>query len=214
MASTTYEPRVLPNQLSNARLAAFARLVPHALVMIIFMVGIFFAHELGHALAAQFFGARVVMFNVLGMQWFPQLEWMPHLGFGGYVYWFAPVSLTNHRLIMMAGSNFTMLLAIGAALALNVSSVRGLLRTTLAVMSFYFFDSVVHVLPIIGLIPPGWNSRFTRTFSEAYFAALGLGIPSQVYLAAIFILTALILVLLVRGLVRSRSQATPDKSFA
>lgn len=214
MASTTYEPRVLPNQLSSARLVAFARIVPHALVMIIFMVGIFFAHELGHALAAQFFGARVVMFNVLGMQWFPQLEWMPHLGFGGYVYWFAPVSLTNHRLIMMAGSNFTLLLSVGAALALNVSSARGLLRTALAVMSFYFFDSVVHVLPIIGLIPPGWNSRFTRTFSEAYFAALGLGIPSQVYLAAIFILTVLILVLLVRGLVRSRSQATHDKSFA
>ncbi len=215
MASIPLEPRVLSNQrLHWNRLDALSRVLSHALVILIFIVGVFFAHELGHALAAQFFGARVVMFNVLGMQWFPRLEWMPHLGFGGYVYWFAPVSLTNHRLIMMAGSNFTLLLAIGAALALNMLHLRGLLRTALAVMSFYFLDSVIHVLPIVGLIPPGWNSRFTRTFSEAYFAALGLGISSQVYLATIFILAALILVMFARGLVRSRGQATNDTSFA
>lgn len=201
MASTTFEPRVIGNQFVRApRLAAFGQLVPHISVIVIMVIAALFAHELGHALVAQFFGARIVMFNVLGMQWYPKLEWMPHLGFGGYVYWFAPVNLTNHRLIVMAGSNFTMLIAVGAVITLNVTRVRGVTRTALAIMSLYFLDSLVHALPVLGILPLSWNTRFTRTFSEAYFAAIGLGMTREIYLGAIFALSALITIFLVRAL--------------
>jgi hypothetical protein len=43
-------------------------MAPHALVILVFVVGAFFAHEFGHALVAQFFGARSVTFHGLGMQ--------------------------------------------------------------------------------------------------------------------------------------------------
>ncbi len=204
VSSTTVTPRItLPPKLARLNfIAPLGRILPHLLVILLVAVGMFFAHELGHAIVAQFFGARVVMFNVLGMQWFPQLEWMPQLGFGGYVYWFAPVSLTNHRLIVMAGSTFTLLLSVGAVMALNVLPIRGIARTALAVMALYFLDSLVKILPVLGWIPLGWNSRFTRSFSEAYFAAVGLGIPSQIYLAAIVLLSILNTIFLIRALRR------------
>lgn len=201
MAWTIVEPRVLANQRWRApHLAAFRRLSLHTFIIALCVVGALFAHEVGHALVAQLFGARIVLFNVLGIQWYPKLEWMPQFGFGGYVYWFAPVNLTNHRLIMMAGSNFTLLLAICAVAALNVRRVRGVWRTALAVVSLYFLDGVIHALPATGILPLAWSSRFTRSFSEAYFAAVGLGIPGPVYLGALLALGILILILLGRAL--------------
>jgi hypothetical protein len=179
---------------------ALSRRLPNIGLGILLVFGAFFAHESGHAIAATLFGARVVMFNVLGMQWFPTLEWMPQLGFGGYVYWWAPPVRLTHWLIVMAGSNFTMLLAFGSVLWLNVFQPRGLARTALAVVSFYFLDSLIHIIPVLGLWRLGWNFRFARSFTEAHTAAVNMGIPSQVYVGAVFIASALILVLLIRGL--------------
>lgn len=208
MASIPLEPRVLANQrLHWNRLETLWQILPHALVILIFSVGAFFAHELGHALVAQFFGARVVMFNVLGMQWYPKLEWMPQFGFGGYVYWFAPVNLTNHRLIMLSGSTTMLLVSIAAVSALSLLPLRAWTRTACIVMSLYFLDGLFKILPVLGWMPLGWNSRFTRSFSEAYFAAVGLGISREMYIAAIFVSSALILILLARALTRSRTTA-------
>lgn len=184
-----------------------SRLLPHLAVSMSLVIGIFFAHESGHAIAATIFGARVVMFNVLGMQWFPSLEWMPELGFGGYVYWWAPPARETHWLIVMAGSNLTMLLAITAVLALNLFQPRGAARTALAVLSLYFLDSLIHVIPVLGLWRLGWNFRFTRSFSEAHTAAVNMGIPGEVYVSAVFVASTLILILLVRGL-RAGSRGT------
>lgn len=176
------------------------RVTPHLLVALGVVIAACFAHELGHALAAQFFGARIVMFNVLGMQWIPKIEWMPQFGYGGYVYWFAPVNLTNHRLILMAGSTFTLLLALGAVATLNLFPHRGFTRTALIVMSLYFIDSLVKIFPALGWVPFGWSSRFTRSFSEAYFAAVALGIPNFVYIGGVVLLSVLITFFLVRVL--------------
>lgn len=206
MAWTSVAPHVFTNQRLRApQIVAFRRLLLHAFIAALFVVGALFAHEVGHALVAQFFGARIVLFNVLGIQWYPRLEWMPQFGFGGYVYWFAPVNgdefyRTNHRLIMMAGSNFTLLLAICAVSALNVRRVRGVWRTALAVISLYFLDGVIHALPAAVNLPLAWSSRFTRSFSEAYFAAVGLGIPGPVYVGALLALGILILIMLTRAL--------------
>lgn len=188
-----------------ARPFLFSRAIPwrvaieYAAVIVLFTMGAFFAHEFGHALVAQIFGARVVMFNVLGMQWYPTLEWMPQLGFGGYVYWWAPPDRTTHSLIVMAGSNFTILLALGAAVALNVFRPRGSVRVALGVMSFYFLDSLIKIFPVLGIIPRGWNYRFTRTFSEAYYAAVNLGFPSEIYIGAILVTSLVCALLVVRA---------------
>jgi hypothetical protein len=201
VATTLLQPRVAGSDtLKLRRLRVLALSFPHVLVAVALVTGALFAHELGHALAATLFGARVVMFNVLGMQWYPIMEWMPQLGFGGYVYWWAAPARTSHWLIVMAGSNFTMLLAITAVLALTLTRPRGLARTSLAVISLYFLDSMIHALPVLGVWRPAWNFRFSRSFSEAHTAAVNLGIPSQVYLAVVFILSAFILVLLFRAL--------------
>lgn len=179
-----------------------ARATPHLIIALVVVVGALFAHELGHALVAQFFGARVVLFNVLGVQWFPTLEWMPQFGYGGYVYWFAPVNLTNHRLILMAGSTTTLFMSMLAVAALTTLRPRGLLRTAFAVMALYYLDSALRILPAVGFMPPGWSSRFTRTFSEAYFATIAFGIPSQLYIGAILLLSLLSTLLVVRALRR------------
>lgn len=206
MTSTIFEPHAISNKrLFPAPANTIWRMLPHGLVIVGCVLGVFFAHEIGHALVAHVFGARIVMFNVLGMQWYPKLEWVPELGLGGYVYWFAPVNgddfyRTNHRLIMMAGSNFTLLLAVGAVTTLYVTRLRGVWRTALAAIALYFLDSLLHALPATGLLPFGWSVRFTRSFSEAYFAAVGLGIPAQVYLGALVVVSILIPLLLWRAL--------------
>lgn len=200
MTSTTMEPRSTAKSSGWTRAVEWRRIAVHAVVIFMSVVGLFFAHEIGHFLAALFFGARILMFNVLGMQWYPHPEWMPQLGFGGYVSWLAPLNSTNHRFILMAGSNFTMLLSITAVMILSTVRVRGLCRTALAVISLYSFDSVLHALPAVGVVPPGWSARFTVSFSEAYFAAVGLGMPGPVYLGAVIFLSILACVLLGRAL--------------
>jgi hypothetical protein len=212
MSSITLpSPQVKRGWLAFPKASAWSRGILYGIVSVIVVLGAFFAHELGHAIVAQIFGARIVMFNVLGMQWYPKLEWMPQLGFGGYVYWFAPVSQTNHRLIVMAGSTLTLFLSVIAVIGLNLFLVRGVVRFALAVVSLYFLDSLIKILPIVGLVPPGWNSRFTRSFSEAYFAAVGLGIPSQVYIGAIFGVSLFVTLFLVRVLWIRNIRRTPSK---
>lgn len=122
-------------------LARFGRWFAHLGVVSGVFVGIFFAHELGHALVALALGARIVAFNVLGIQWYPILAWIPQNGFGGYVVWYASPNLIVHRLIVMAGSMSTLLIALGAALALHRFAMRGLARTALIAFSFYFLVS-------------------------------------------------------------------------
>lgn len=187
---------VLPRALARA----IARALVQIVVIVLIALGISIAHEMGHALVATLFGARVVMFNVFGMQWYPTLEWMPELGFGGYVYWWAPPDRNLHWVIVMAGSNFTLLLALVSALSLNLISPRGLARTALVVMSLYALDSLAKIVVVLRLFPLGWNVRFTRSFSEAYYAALGLGITGEIYISIVVLLSVIIAWLLVRAL--------------
>ncbi len=172
----------------------------HAIVIAGVAIGAFFAHELGHALVAQLLGARIAMFNVLGMQWYPRLEWMPEIGYGGYVYWFAPADRTIHWLIVLAGSTSTLLIACTAVIGLTLLPVRGLARTALAVLSLYFLDGFVHLLPVLGLNWLGNNSRFIKSFAEAYTAAVALGIPGAAYISFVLLTSALIVLLLARAL--------------
>ena len=74
--------------------------------------------------------------------------------------------------------------------------------TALGVVSLYFLDSIIHLIPVLGRpsnVAPPW----VRSFSETYYALLDLGVPSDRYIAVVFILSAVILFMLVRGLRRA-----------
>jgi len=180
-------------------LTALARATPHLLVALVVVVGAFFAHEFGHALTALAFGGRILSLNVLGVQWIPAIQLKPEFGFGGYTAWLIPFNSVLTRVIVVAGSTATLLIAMSAALALNLFRPRGLGRTALIALSFYFADSVIHILPVLGKTSnaaPPW----VRSFAEAHYALLDLGVPSEFYLAFVFVCSALCLALLARAL--------------
>jgi hypothetical protein len=179
----------------------------HAIVAIICGVGIFFAHELGHALTALLLGGSVQVFNVLGIQWYPKLLWMPQLGLGGFVIWTNPYNPVVPNLIIAAGSTSTLLLALCAALLGNVTRARGVARTACLTLSLYFLDSVIHLIPVLG-VTYYWATTRVRGFSEAYFAFADLGIPGPFYSAFVFIVTLVILLLDARAL--TRRARTPE----
>lgn len=184
-----------------------AHLLPHLLVILSLTVFAFFAHELGHAIVAQLLGARVTMIHVLGFEWYPKIMWMPQVGFGGYVYWVEPftISLAMDKFILAAGSTTTLLVSIVAVLTLTFLPLRGLTRTAFFVLACYFLDSLVHLAPILGLVPPGWSTRFTGSFAEAYFAALEIGFSREMYIGMILLLSAFISILLVRVLLHTET---------
>lgn len=171
------------------------RIAMHAFVILLCLVGLFFAHEFSHALAALALGGRILSLNVLGVQWIPALELRTEFGFGGYTAWLIPFNSVSTRLIVVAGSTGTLLIAMSAALALNLFRPRGLGRTALVALSLYFADSVIHILPVLGKTSnaaPPW----VRSFAEAHYALLDLGIRSEIYLTFVFASALLILALL------------------
>jgi hypothetical protein len=188
-----------------ARLASKTRQskqwIVHSIVAMICGVGIFFAHELGHASAALLLGGNVQVFNVLGIQWYPKLLWMPQLGLGGFVIWTNPYNPVIPNLIIVAGSTGTLLLALGAALMGNVTRARGVARTACLTFSLYFLDSVIHLIPVLG-VTYYWATTRVRGFSEAYFAFADLGVPGPLYSAVVFSVTLVILLLDARALTR------------
>jgi hypothetical protein len=176
----------------------------------VFVVGVF-AHEAGHALAALALGARITSFNVLGIQWFPALAWRPQLGFLGWVAWFGSLSPAENRLVLVAGSLTTLLLAVAAAYSLHRFRPQGLARWTAIMFSLYWLDGVVHLLPIFGVRAPLTTPRTMRSFAEAYFAVTELGLPGPLYIAFVALMAGLCCTLLVRSLRLSSLGQTHDR---
>jgi len=196
----------------STNLAVFPRIsfqhigkwLAHALIVVVCFIAIFFLHELSHAAIVLAFGGRVIAINVLGVQWFPFFRYTPQYGYGGYVAWLiAPDSLRTH-LIVVAGSMGTLLIAFCASISLNTFRPRGLIRTALIAFSFYIADSLFHIVPVLH-VPSNAAPPWVRSFSEAYFALVDLGVPGQYYIVLVFLSTAVILGLLVLSLIRTRS---------
>jgi hypothetical protein len=180
------------------------RCFAHAVLFAVCIVGMCFAHELSHAAAALGFGGRVLAINVLGAMWYPRFELTPEFGYGGYVAWQIPPSSLLTHLIVAAGSTGTLLIALSAALLLRGFHPRGTARTALTALSFYFADSIIHIIPVWGQTSnaaPPW----VRSFAEAHYALLDLGVRSEVYLAFVLTSTLLILILFVRSLPFARN---------
>ena len=167
--------------------------------MVVLIALAFFLHEVGHASMALVLGKQVTLFNVLGILWYPYLAWQPQMGFGGFVTLVGAPDLVQARLVLLAGSTFTLLIALAAALTLNLWAGRGYRRTALVAGSFYFLDSVIHLWPVAGLPLPPHNFRFVLSFSEAYYAAVDLGIPSALYISVVGMTSVTILLLLIRS---------------
>lgn len=179
------------------------RWLAHSAVLALCIVGIFFAHEFSHAVTALAFGGRILSMNILGVQWIPSIQLATDFGFGGYTTWLIAFNSVTTRIIVVAGSTGTLLIAMLAALALNVFRVRGLMTTALAALSLYCTDSIVHIIPVLGRTSnsaPPW----VRSFSEAYYALLDLGVPGIVYIGTVLVVTVAILALLARGVLRAR----------
>ncbi len=167
------------------------------------VVASFFAHEASHALAALALGGRILSMNVLGIQWIPSIQLATDFGFGGYTTWLIPFNAVSTRLIVAAGSTGTLAIALLAAVSLNLFRARGITRTALIALSFYFADSIIHLIPVLGTTSnaaPPW----VRSFAEAHYALLDLGVKSQVYFIFVFASTLIILALLIRSLYHSR----------
>ncbi|HZQ09051.1 MAG TPA: hypothetical protein VFD70_20910 [Anaerolineae bacterium] len=176
----------------------------HALLVLICIIAIFFLHELSHAAVVLAFGGRVIAINVLGIQWFPFFRYTPQYGYGGYVAWLIPPDSLRTHLIVVAGSTGTLLIAFCAAISLNAFRPRGLIRTALIALSFYIADSLFHIIPVLH-IPSNAAPPWVRSFSEAYFALVDLGVPGQDYVLLVFLSTAVILGLLALALIRTRT---------
>jgi hypothetical protein len=188
--------RVLPAQPVPVR-----KWLAHGIVVLLGLTAIFFIHEMNHAALAILLGGRVLSFNVLGAQWFPRFIWMPQFGFGGFVFWSTPFSLTAPNMILAAGSTGTLMISVCASLLLSALPWRGIARTLLIVLSLYFLDSVIHLIPVIG-VSYYWAPMNVRSFSEAFFAFADLGVPGPVYKGGVVLISLLDIGLVVRALRR------------
>jgi hypothetical protein len=199
MAAPTLSLRTIP--LLRPRFNLIVRLFIHAFVVALCVLAAFFAHEMGHVAATLLLGGRVLNINVLGAQWYPRFVWMPQLGFGGYVVWLLRPDNLIPRVVLLSGSTGTLLIAVAAAVSLNLIRVQGVRRTALVVISLYFADSVIHIIPVLG-VTYYWAPLSVRGFSEAYFALADLGVPGSVYIAFVGIISLLIVTLMIRALTR------------
>jgi hypothetical protein len=105
------------------------------------------------------------------------------------------------RLIFLSGSIGNLIAALNAVLCVTLLPVRGLTRVALLTISFYFLDCLIHLIPILGVRQRGLGFLFTRSFAEAYYAAIAMGVPHNVYLALVFGASTLIVGLWLRALV-------------
>ncbi len=194
--------------LVRTRQISFGKIFVHGFAVLVFVIAAFFAHELGHAVVALLLGGHVQMINVLGIEWYPKLTWMPQFGFGGFVSWTNPYNPIVPNLIVIAGSTSTLLIAFAAALALNFRCARGVLRTGLFVLSLYFLDSLIHIIPVLNT-KYYWAPLETRAFAEAYYGFINLGVPGSLYINSVFIIIGIVFVLDLRALGRFAQASTP-----
>ena len=129
------------------------------------------------------------------------LRWVPEYGFGGFVGWTVPLSATIPLYVLAAGSTSTLLISILAVLGLTLLHPRGLLRTALIVLSFYFIDSILHIIPVLG-VNYYWAPMNVRSLSETFFALADLGVPGSAYIFFLAITSTTIVLLLIRKLSR------------
>lgn len=163
------------------------RFAPYLLLFVVLMLGALFLHESGHMLVALWFHARITAFNLLGIQWFPNLAWRPEQGYLGWVSWAGSLKPPQIQAVLLAGSMTTLFVAIGAAASLHLVRQGKWARFGVMLLSFYWVDVILHLAPVFGVRLPFFaaNPRSQRSVAEAYFAATELGVPSNLYLAAV-----------------------------
>lgn len=173
------------------------RVAAYPLLFIALALGALFLHECGHMVVALWFHARITAFNALGIQWFPALAWRPELGYLGWVSWAGSLKPAQIQIVLLAGSITTLITAMTAAVALNLVRAGKWARLCLMVLSFYWIDVILHLAPVFGVRLPFFtnNPRAQRSVAEAYFAATELGMPSNLYLAAVIAAAAFCFVL-------------------
>lgn len=89
-----------------------------------------------------------------------------------------------------------------AVLVLNLTRAQGIQRTALIVMSLYFLDALLHVLPLFGLSIPIFGQRSAASIGETYYKLMQLGIPGPLYLGIVIAASAFVIVMLVRAVRR------------
>jgi hypothetical protein len=143
-------------------------------------------HEAGHGLVAIFFGARVVRLNVLGVQIYPSLAWDFQMGCFGRVWWQGQLTSGQRAWVLLAGNLATMAVSFVALLVLLWRQFRGLTRTALLTLSFFFLDTLAHTLPTFGLpMYVLFGRRDVESISEGYLAAMSLGVPGWAFQMAV-----------------------------
>ncbi len=143
-------------------------------------------HEAGHGLAAIVFGARVVRLNVLGVQLYPALDWDLQPGYWGRIWWQGHLMPGQRAWELLSGNLATLTVSIVALPLYLRCPWRGLARTALLTLSFFFLDALLHTLPTFGL--PMYflfGRRDAETVSEGYQAAVALGLPGWVFQVAV-----------------------------
>lgn len=160
-----------------------------ALIFLLVMWAGTLVHEVGHALVAMAYGARVTEMNVVGLTLFPKLRVHYELGRFGYVAFDRGLPFRQDTIMRMAGSLSTLALALTAQITLWLGPLRQTgPRLLVTGFCFSWLDLFLHTT----LAVVGWKPM---AYAEAYNALMAIGAPDWLVVSAVIGVSALLLAL-------------------
>lgn len=153
-----------------------------------------FWHEVaGHGLVGMLCGGQITCVEVLGLELYPELDWIGWQGHYGSCGVDGVSSATGESITWLAGSLSTWLVAVVATVLLYLRRWRGLPRAILVCASLWWIDLATYLLPVAGFRRSLFWGGY---YSEPYEAAVALGIPGAAFLTAALGSSALLAVAL------------------
>ncbi len=142
-------------------------------------VGTFWHEVVGHGLVGTLCGGQITYVEVLGVELYPEPDWIGWQGHYGWCGVDGVSSATGESITWLAGSLSTWLVAAVATVVLYLRRWRGLPRAILVSASLWWIDLATYLLPVAGFRRSLFWGGY---YSEPYEAAVALGIPGAVFL--------------------------------
>lgn len=178
-----------------------ARFVVFAAVSLV--VGTLVHEALGHGATAVLFGGRVDRIVLFNLQIYPSILSDPHPGFLGVCYTSGVATSAGGAWVSLGGSLSTLLISIVSLIIYYYKTPAGAARHLLFWLSLWWIDIFTYTLPAFGLRK---FIIYGGTRSEPLEAAAELGFPPTIFPWAVFSLCALLLFLLLRRALATRTE--------